>query len=540
MKETESKKKELYSLKELHKMKVYPTLLEYLGIETVKKGRATYITQESLDKALKFKEENPNTRVLLQKFAFMKKYGVENPQQAKEIREKTLSTVKERYGVENTSQSQEVKDKKADTLRKRYGENVSNPMDCEEFVFKVKENWKNKSREEMNALTEKTKRTSMLKYGFDNAMKNKNVADKSKNNKKENKLKELEKYKDYVPIKEICMIVSRCYDRVLDVIKLLGLEIIEVKDSHLVKKSDLDKIKKYFEVASDYATSNEEKELLEFIETLTDEKIISNDKLTINPYELDIFIPSKNLAFEFDGIYYHSNQFKDKFYHYDKTKLCEKKGIRLIHVFEDDWRFKRNIVKSMINASLGIYERKIFARECEVKNIFNFEYRDFMNENHLQGYASASRYLGLYYRGELVQCVGIKYNGINKTWELNRMATKLNNQVVGGFSKLLKHAIERFNIKEMTSYVFKSWFDGKSYEACGFKFDKECPPTYWYVVNGMKTNRMNWQKKFIKEKFNKGELRHYDELESEFDNMAKNGFNWIWDSGKIRLRYKSE
>ena len=60
------------------------------------------------------------------------------------------------------------------------------------------------------------------------------------------------------------------------------------------------------------------------------------------------------------------------------------------------------------------------------------------------------------------------------------------------------------------------------------------------VVNGMKTNRMNWQKKFIKEKFNKGELRHYDELESEFDNMAKNGFNWIWDSGKIRLRYKSE
>ena len=51
---------------------------------------------------------------------------------------------------------------------------------------------------------------------------------------------------------------------------------------------------------------------------------------------------------------------------------------------------------------------------------------------------------------------------------------------------------------------------------------------------------MNWQKKFIKEKFNKGELRHYDELESEFDNMAKNGFNWIWDSGKIRLRYKSE
>ena len=530
--------KTLYSFKELHKLKIYPILLEYLNIEIIKKGKSSYITQESLNKVLKFKDENPNSKVLLQKYTFMKKYGVENPQQLKEIKNKTNKTIKEKYGVNNISQSQEIKDKKTKTLQKHYGDDVNNPMNCEEIVQKVKDNWKNKSQEEKDILTKKTKQSSLYKFGVDNAMKNKIVVNKSKTNKLNNKLAELEKYKNYVSVKEVCMIVSRCYDRVLDVIKLLNLEVLEIKDINLIKKSDLNKIENYFKTASDYATSNEEKDLLEFIKDLTTEKIISNDKSLINPYELDIYIPSKNLAFEFDGIYYHSNQFKDKMYHYNKTKLCEEKGIRLIHVFEDDWRFKQDVVKSMIKSSLGIYDRKIFARKCEIKNISISDYRDFMNKNHLQGYTTASYYVGLYYNDELVQSIGIKYNGLNKTYELNRMSTKLNTQVVGGFSKLVKYAVNQFNIKEMASYVFKSWFNGNSYETCGFKFDKECPPTYWYIVNGMKVNRMNYQKKYIKEKFNKGELKYYNDSDSEFDNMAKNGFSWIWDSGKIRLKYK--
>lgn len=79
----------LYSFGKL--LKVYgisKRLLEYLNIEIIKKGRASYINQDSLNKVLKFKGENPNTRAILLKHTCLKKYGVENPQQCEEIKEK--------------------------------------------------------------------------------------------------------------------------------------------------------------------------------------------------------------------------------------------------------------------------------------------------------------------------------------------------------------------------------------------------------------------------------------------------------------------
>ena len=355
-------------------------------------------------------------------------------------------------------------------------------------------------------------------------------------------------------ITELSKIFQKTDSCIAKVIEKLNIPYFEsITREYLIDDKSFLILQDYFSKTEISGSSYFEKEICEFVKSIYSNEIVENDRKIIYPKELDIYIPDKNVAIECDELYWHSTeqltskgQFmfsSDEKIHYKnkqliKTLLCEEKGIRLIHVFEDDWRFKQNIVKSMIKSSLGIYDRKIFARKCEIKNILVSEYRNFMNENHLQGYTTASYYIGLYYNNELVQSIGIKYNGLNKTYELNRMATKLNTQVVGGFSKLIKYSVNQFNIKEMTSYVFKSWFNGNSYEICGFKFDKECPPTYCYIVNGMKVNRMNYQKKYIKEKFNKGKLKYYSDSDSEFDNMAKNGISWIWDSGKIKLKYK--
>ena len=186
----------LYSFKELHKLKIYPILLEYLEIEIIKKGKSSYITQESLDKVLKFKKENPNTRVILQKYTFMKKYGVENPQQLKEIKDKTNNTIKEKYNVENISQLEEIKNKKTETSLKHFG--VDNPSKSKDVQNKMAETRLNKYGDKNYGLfgSESYKNNIVNKFGVDNAMKNKNVADKSKTNKLNNKLSELEKYKD--------------------------------------------------------------------------------------------------------------------------------------------------------------------------------------------------------------------------------------------------------------------------------------------------------------------------------------------------------
>ena len=96
--------------------------------------------------------------------------------------------------------------------------------------------------------------------------------------------------------------------------------------------------------------SKEEKELLSEIKKMTDKEIIVGSFKIIPPQELDIYIPELKLAFEFNGTYFHSIEFgqKGEFYHIEKTKKCEEKGIRLIHIWEDEWYHERESVLSFI------------------------------------------------------------------------------------------------------------------------------------------------------------------------------------------------
>ena len=153
-------------------------------------------------------------------------------------------------------------------------------------------------------------------------------------------------------------------------------------------------------------------DIYHYINTLYFNIIIESEKI-IPPYQLDIYIPNKNLAIEYNTIYQYKDRYNGKYYYLNKTNLCKDKGIQLLHIFENEWLYRQEIVKSIIKPKLGIYQQRIFAIKCIVKELNNKEYKEFLELNHIQGYVAAKIKLGLFYNNELVSCIGIGKSRFN-------------------------------------------------------------------------------------------------------------------------------
>ena len=236
-----------------------------------------------------------------------------------------------------------------------------------------------------------------------------------------------------------------------------------------------------------------------FIKSVYKQKVILDDRKVLYPQELDIYIPEKNLAIEFNGMYWHST-LRDRMtiqYHQNKSKLCQEKGIRLIHIYEDEWNdeHKREIIKDIIKHSLNIptSENKIYARKCTIKEIDNKSYNNFCNKYHIQGTKGAQVKLGLFYNDDLVQIASFSKSRYDKQyeWEWIRGCPASNNNVIGGTSKLFKYFVRKYNPKSVVCYADFNKFDGKGYKECGFKFDKITAPDKFYfdIKNNIRINR---------------------------------------------------
>lgn len=273
--------------------------------------------------------------------------------------------------------------------------------------------------------------------------------------------------------------------------------------------------------------SIEEQTFTMYIKDVYKGKVIENDRTILNGKELDIYLPDKKLAFEFDGLYWHSDEFKTANYHLNKTDECEKQNIQLIHIFEDEWLNKRDIVKSRINGLLGLNER-IFARKCIVKQVETKAANKFLENNHIQGACSAKYKIGLYYNDELVSLMTFGKSRFADEFELIRFCNKLNTNVIGGASKLFKHFIKMHSeIKTIISYADRRWSVGNLYEKIGFAKQAITKPNYFYVKNFLRENRMKYQK-------HKLVAAGYDNDKTESEIMNDLGYRKIYDCGTIK------
>ncbi|AXY82718.1 putative Hef-like homing endonuclease [Acinetobacter phage KARL-1] len=285
----------------------------------------------------------------------------------------------------------------------------------------------------------------------------------------------------------------------------------------------------------DMYRSSAEIEIVNFLESLTDTEIITNSRKIIpNLKELDIYVPAHKLAIEYDGIFWHSSGSKEtdlkiKHAHISKTEECEKQGIHLLHIFENEWRnpIKREIWKSVISHKLG-KSKSIYARKCVVRDISVSIAHEFCEENHLQGKCGASSAKGLFYNGELVQVATFGKPRFNKGYdmELLRLCSKKYTCVVGGASKLLKGM-------NLISYANRRWSFGNVYEQMGMEKVGVTKPGYFYIVDGELKHRSGYMKHVLKDK-----LEIFDEELSESENCYANGLRRIWDCGNILYKTK--
>lgn len=278
--------------------------------------------------------------------------------------------------------------------------------------------------------------------------------------------------------------------------------------------------------------SNYEYEIISWLRSLGIAHIIQSNRVVIKPLELDIYLPDYALAIEFDGLYWHSElNGMGSNYHLNKTKLCNEKGVKLLHVFQDEWVQKQDIVKSIIRAELGKIEHKIYARDCVAKTIKNSEIvKSFYFENHIQGAVVGSYNCGLYMGDELVYCISVgkaRYSA-KVSYELYRSCSKVGTVVIGGFSKLVAFVTKQMQIESLISYVDRRYFDGKAYGS--WKFTGEVGPSYFYMKSYTdRENRVNYQKYRLKELF----PDVYDPVLTEWQIMQLAGYDRIWDCGNL-------
>lgn len=454
------------------------TVIKYLNILpfTVSNNHKFYSNNDFI-KIEEFYKTHSNYEKFLAKEMRIKKYG-ENPY--KNRNEKTIKTNIEKYG-------------------KNYKEI---------FLQKMKQSIKEKHGDENYRNIEKTKETlhkNRLKFCKENDC---------------SIFSEIFK----TNIEHSWSTLSYCLDK-------LNIKPIYHKSVIYIKNSDVELLKNELKNIKYSHESIGEKQIVSFIKELG-VNIEENNREILNGKELDIYIPSKKVAIEFDGLYYYSSKFTNKNYHLNKTIACEEKGIRLIHIFEDEWYDKQEICKSIIKSSLGIYNKKIYARKCIAKSIDKNIFDKFCNENHIQGSCVSSDSFGLFYNNELIQVVGFNKSRFSKNEiELVRMCTKLNTQVIGGFSKLMN-----FYGKKCISYVDRRLFNGKGYSSSGFKLLKINPPNYYYTKNLSRFYRMNFTKKNIAKKF----PNEYDSNLTEEENMMKLNYYRIYDCGTIKVEWNKE
>jgi hypothetical protein len=499
----------------------------FIGFDTGYKPGCSRSCMIQLSRPKSIKTRNENT---------LEKYGVKHTSQLESVKNKQSKTNLEKYGSIAPAMNPLILEKMKNTTRKKYGVDfplqsdiikITSEQTCiNKYGFKnysQTEDWKKKVK--VNGIYHI--QSDLVKDKIKNTNYNKNL--KLTKEKYEDNNYQLLSYNPYV-LKFFCKKCSQDFE-------------IQTFLAYLRKfRYNIDLC--IIHNPLNNHQSNPEKEIIQFLYSNNITDIVQNNrKLLDNNFEIDIFLPKYKIGIEFNGVIWHSNKFKHKNYHFNKHKNSLSKDINLIHIWEDMWNSNQEIVKSILINKLNLSPNKIFARKCNIKLVNRKDSKQFLNDNHIQGWCISKFNYGLYYHDNLISLMTFGNNRINvgcrsniDEYELLRYCNKIGYSIIGGASKLFNNFIKNINPTKIISYCDNDLFNGNLYLNLGFTYLDESIG-YFYSNGLIRYNRWSFRKdKLIKIGFDKNKTADIIALEEGYMKCYNSGVSkFIWNKNPVSM-----
>lgn len=482
-----------------------------------------------------------------QKKTLIQKYGVETTGQTPGNLDKRKATMLNRYGVEFAMHSPEIKElkKKQDHSRtptewsrisetrsqsylQKYGvshhmklesqqqkvktTNLARyqsefPMQNSEIAKKTSDAWRKKSQVQRQEILSKTKNTMLEIYGVDSGS------------------------RIGMPQETLALLADP------EAFKgaITGLTRLQAREKLNVAEHTLYLYAKKYDASDLFAypsVSAFELGVRQYIESLGITPVY-NCRSVLNPQELDIYIPEKNIAIECGGLYWHSENSagRTRTYHGDKYDKCRSQGVTLITMFDDEWNMRTDLVKDRLAHILGCSSVKLYARQCQVVEITPAQANEFVNEHHLQGNVSAKINLALCHAGQIVAVMTLGTPRYNRKFQYEMLRFCTQGSVIGAASKLFAHFKKIYNPVSVISYSDNRWGSGRVYESLGFS-RKHSTVGYSYTDYKTRYDRVKFQKHRLVAAGADPDL-------TEWQIMQSRGYDRVWDCGQTMWTYVS-
>jgi hypothetical protein len=455
----------------------------------------------------------------------LKKYGKSSYLATKECKEKAKKKALELYGVDHFSRSEELKIKSKETSIRRYGDLFQKTKRWKDKVKKVCiERYGVESVSMSDEFKAKKEKTMMEKYGGKSALCHPEFKEKAKRTLMKNYGVEsaLQSPAIMKKMKKTCM-------------ERYGSE-HAMSNSEIKTKSIQTKLDKYGTLIP--KTGKTQTEVTKWLNSMGFK--FTNDVSILEGKELDLYDPSQKLAIEYCGLYWHNENSlspRCRSYHHFKWKRCKEKGIQLLTIFDDEWNYRNEVCRSLILSKLGMFQEKIQARKCKVKQISKKEMAEFCEKYHLQGANKLSKVcFGLFHNDGLVGVMDLGRHHRRKEKDavvLTRLCFKSDTQVVGGSGKLFKACVDWCNengICKIVSWSDNRYSDGTVYEKLGFERKEDLPPDYQYV------DMKNPKRRISKQSQSKKQSQCPENM-TELEWANSRSLSRIWDCGKVRWEF---